>query len=147
MEFTRPYDSAYCTVVMPIETRSKMWYIIDPYHYIVWLTIIAALPIYLLAMGLTDYFYYGAIDWDDIGGLVIRNILSENNFRLADREQAYQRLLDIIWIWSMLVIVQAYSGNLTAMLAKTKLQCTHEPISEIAEAAGYSSDSAFSYQI
>ena len=115
---------------MPIETRSKMWYIIDPYHYIVWLTIIPALPIHLIAMGLTDYFYYGAIDWDDIGGLIIRNVLSENNFRLADRAQAYQKILDIIWIWSMLVIVQAYSGNLTAMLAKTKLQ---QPIRTLEE--------------
>ena len=99
-----------------------MWYIIDPFQYNVWLLLIASVPIYLIAMALADYFYYGFIDWDDLGGLLVRNVLSEQNFRLPDRAQVYQKILDIIWIWSMLVIVQAYSGNLTAMLAKPKLK-------------------------
>ena len=107
-----------------------MWYIIEPYHYIVWILLIAAMPIYLIVMGLTDYFYHGVIAWDDVGGLLIRNVLSEQNFRPQDRAKAYQKMLDFFWIWSMLVLVQAYSGNLTAMLAKPKLQ---QPIKTLAE--------------
>ena len=65
------------------------------------------------------------IDWEsqrENCGFLIRNVLSEQNFSLPHRPQAYQKILIITWVWAMLVIVQAYSGNLTAMQAKPKLQ-------------------------
>ena len=108
-----------------------MWYIIDPFQYNVWLLFIASIPIYLIAMGLTDYLYCGAIDWDELSGFIIRNALSEQNCRFPTRAQAYQKILIITWIWSMLVIVHAYSGNLTAMLAKPKLQTPIQTLDEL----------------
>ena len=102
--------------------KSKMWYITEPYHFNVWLIFIATIPIYLIAMSLTDYFYCRDIDWDSLCGFLIRNVLSEQNSSLPHRAQAYQKILIITWVWAMLVIVQAYSGNLTAILAKPKLK-------------------------
>ena len=108
-----------------------MWYIIDPFQYNVWLMFIASVPTYLIAMGMTDYFYYGEIHFDDLFGFVIRNALSEQNSRFPYRAQIYQKILIIIWSWSMLVMVQAYSGNLTAMLAKPKLQTPIRTLDEL----------------
>lgn len=124
MDFSRPYWSAFHAVVIPLEIKSKMWYIVDPFHFNVWLMFGACIPLYIIAMGLTNYFYHGfkVTDWDDFCGFLIRNALSEQNSRIPDRAQGYQKILIITWIWTMLVIVQAYSGNLTAMLAKPKLQ-------------------------
>ena len=131
VDFSRPYYSSFHTVVIPLEIKSKKWYIIDTFDYNVWLLFIASIPIYLIAMGLTDYFYCGVTDWDDLCGFVIRNALSEQNCRFPTRAQAYQKILIITWIWSMLVIVQAYSGNLTAMLAKPKLQTPIRTLDEL----------------
>ena len=122
VEFSRPYYSSFYTVVIPLEAKLKMWYIIEPYHYYVWILLIATVPLYLIVMSLTDYFYCGEIDWENIGGFVVRNVLSEQNFEAPHRAKVYQKILVIVWIWSMLVIVQAYSGNLTAMLAKPELK-------------------------
>ena len=131
MDFSRPYYSSFHAVVIPLEFESKMWYIIDPFQYNVWLLFIASIPIYLIAMGLTDYLYCGAIDWDELSGFIIRNALSEQNCRFPTRAQAYQKILIITWIWSMLVIVQAYSGSLTAMLAKPKLEAPIRNLEEL----------------
>ena len=131
VDFSRPYFSSFHTVVIPLEMKSKMWYVIDTFDYNVWLLFITSIPIYLIAMGLTDYFYFGVIDLDDLCGFVIRNALSEQNCRFPDRARAYQKILIITWIWSMFVIVQAYSGNLTAMLAKPKLQAPIRTLDEL----------------
>ena len=130
MEFSRPYYSSFYAVVIPLETKSKIWYIVEPYHYNVWTLLIATVPIYIIVMSLTDYFYCGLMDWKSVGGFVIRNVLSEHNFKLQYRARIYQKILDVIWISSMLIMVQAYSGNLTAMLAKPKL---HKPIQTLEE--------------
>ena len=89
VDFSRPYWPSYHAVVVPLQFDSKMWYIIDPFQFHVWILFIASIPIYLTAMGLTDYVYHGLVNWDDIGGHLIRNVLSENNFRLPDRKQGH----------------------------------------------------------
>ena len=71
VDFSRPFYSSFYTVVIPLEIKSKMWYVIDTFDYNVWLLFITSIPIYLIAMGLTDYFYFGVIDLDDLYGFVI----------------------------------------------------------------------------
>ena len=108
-----------------------MWYIVDPFTYPVWLMIIASLPIYLLAMGLADYTYSRCADWDRLFGFILRNALSEQNFRPPNHTKAYQKTLIITWLWSVLVLVQSYSGNLTAMLAKASLGSPIRTVDEL----------------
>ena len=131
MDFSRPHWPSFHAVVIPVQFDSKMWYMIDPFTFHVWLLIIAIIPIYLVAMGLTDYVYHGLVNWDDIGGHLIRNVLSEHNFSLPDRKQIYQKLLDITWIGSMFVIVLAFSCNLTAILAKPRLKSPLKTLDEL----------------
>ena len=118
---------------MPLKQKSKMWHIADPFTYHVWLTIFLSGPLYLAAMGLIDYFYYGSADWGQLCGFILRNALSEQNSGLPKNTKIFQKILIITWLWSVLVLVQAYAGNLTAMLAKPSLQ---NPIRTLEELLG-----------
>ena len=131
VDFSRPISWGFHAVVMPLTKKSNMWYIVEPFHYQVWILLMTSIPIYLVTMGLADYFYRGFADWDALSGFVIRNVLSEQNFRHPTQARAYQKLLVIIWGFAMLVLVQAYAGNLTAMLAKPKLQAPIRTLEEL----------------
>ena len=98
-----------------------MWYIVNGFQYQVWILLLTCVPLYIITMGLIDYWYRGFADWENISGFIIRGALSEQNGKFPNQERVCQKLLNIIWIWSMLVLVQAYAGNLTAMLARPKL--------------------------
>ena len=95
-----------------------MWYIAHPFTYHVWLLIIISIPVYMVTIGLADYVYFRYADWDKIFAFVIRNALSEQNFRIPQHTQVYQTILISIWLWSVLVLVHSYAGNLIAMLAQ-----------------------------
>ena len=131
VDFSRPISRGFHAVVMPLTKKSNMWYIVDPFQYQVWILLMSSIPIYLVTMGLADYFYRGFADWDALSGFVIRNVLSEQNFIYPNQARAYQKLLVIIWALAMLVLVQAYAGNLTAMLAKPKLQAPIRTLEEL----------------
>ena len=124
MGFSRPINRAVWSVVIPLETSSNMWYIIDPFTHNVWLPLSFCIPIYLIVMALANYFFFGFGDWNTVSGFVMRNALSEQNAKLPDHASArvYQKIFIITWLWCTLVLVQAYAGNLTAMLAKPKLE-------------------------
>ena len=132
-DFSRPIYRASWAVVIPIETGSNMWYFIDPFTYDVWLPIAIGIPIYIIVMGLANYFYLGSGDWNTLSGFIVRNALSEQNSKLPDHASArvYQKILIITLLWCALVLVQAYSGNLTAMLAKPKLEAPIRNLEEL----------------
>lgn len=84
-------------------------------------------------MGMAYYFYGGSVDWNMLCGFVIRNALSEQNNSIPHQAKVHQRVLIITWLWSSLVLVQAYAGSLTAMLAKPQFQ---SPIKNLEELLG-----------
>ena len=130
VDFTVQVADGYYSVVLPLKHESKMWFFIDPFSYSVWLGFLLSIPIYVLAMGLADYLFCGHVDLDDLTGFIMRNALSEQNFAPPNNTQTYKKILIITWIWSMLVLVQSYAGNLTAMLARPKIQ---EPLRTLEE--------------
>ena len=99
-----------------------MWFFIDPFTHEVWIGIVISIPLYLLAMGIANYLYGRSVDMDAVTGFIIRNALSEHKSRLPSHTRAYQKILLMTWIWSMIILVQAYVGNLKAMLAKPNFQ-------------------------
>ena len=125
MDFTYPVADGYTTAVIPLKYKSKMWFFIDPFSFRVWIGFIVCIPIYIIAMGLADYLYAGYAELGDLSGFIIRTAMSEQKSQLLNCSQGYKKLLIIIWASCMLVLVQSYAGNLTAMLARPKLQ---EPI-------------------
>ena len=124
MDFTNTVESAYYTVVVPVKHNSKMWYFVDPFSLDVWLLLVVIIPMYLVTMGLANHFFWGFADWGDQFAFVLRNIVREQ-CKLPNYKVIYQKVLILSWIWSIMVLVHSYSCNLTALLAKPKLQ---EPI-------------------
>ena len=133
MDFTRPVGRGYYAVVIPLKSKSNMWYFIDPFHCTVWIMFFLSIPIYLIAMGLSDYVYMGFTDWDVMCGFVIRNALSEQNHTLPDQSMAYQKIFIAIWTTSIFVLVQSYAGSLTAMLAYPQLQSPIKSLTALEE--------------
>ena len=76
VDFSRPFWSGFYTVVIPLENKSKMWYIIEPYHHYAWIVLITSILIFFITLGMMDYLYCRVIDWDYLGGFLIRNVLS-----------------------------------------------------------------------
>ena len=105
-----------------------MWFFVNPLDYEVWLGLMISVPVYLLVMALADYLFSGNVNLDFQAGFILRNVLSEQNGIRNTPTKIYQKLLIIAWILSMLVLVNSYAGNLTAMLVKPKLD---EPISTL----------------
>ena len=133
VDFTTPNQIGYYTAAVPLKQKSKMWYIADPFTFHVWLTIILSMALHLVTMGLTDVLYYGSADWGQLCGFILRNALSEQNSRMPNNSKIFQKILIITWLWSVLVLVQAYAGSLTAMLAKPILP---NPIRTLEELLG-----------
>ena len=133
MDFTRPVGRGYYAVVIPLKSKSNMWYFIDPFHSNVWILFFLSIPVYLIAMGLSDYVYMGVTNWDIMCGFVIRNALSEQNSILPDQSMAYQKIFIAIWTSTTFVLVQSYAGSLTAMLANPQLQSQIKSLTALEE--------------
>ena len=117
VDFTTPVLTGYYKAVIPLQHKSKMWYFTDPFTIAVWIVIFLCIPIYTITMGVADHVYNGPVDWVHLCGFVLRNTLSEQS-SMPTNTLAYQKVLVITWLFSTLVLVQAYAGSLTAMLSK-----------------------------
>ena len=116
-----PHMSDYKIMIVPLRPPEvETWSIAHPFAYEVWLAAIISVPLYALTMGTANYFFYGSFNWKEAFGFVIRNAFSEHS-ELPDNRRPYQKLLIIIWAWSTFVLVQAYAGNLIALLALPKI--------------------------
>ena len=83
-----------------------MWHIADPFTYHVWLAIFLSGPLYLAAMGLIDYLYYGSADWGQLCGFILRNVLSEQNSGLPKNTKMFQKILITTWLWSWCMLMR-----------------------------------------
>ena len=133
MDFSKPIENGYYTVVLPVKLTSNMWYTVDTFSATVWILHLGSVPTFLVTMGLADLFFWGHADWGNISGFVIRHMVPNSSSRFHCITTAYQRILISTWVWCMMLLVLAYSSNLTAMMAKPKLQ---KPIRTFEELLG-----------
>ena len=122
VDFTISFLSDSYTVMIPLKHKSNMWFIIDPLSYEVWVGFIISIPIYLLAMVLSNYIFFGYTNLDELSGFIIRNALSEQNSKIPSHSKVFQKIMILTWLWYMLILVESYDGNLKAILAKPKLE-------------------------
>ena len=61
-----------------------------------------------------------SVHWDIIVGFVLRNAFSEHHPELRD-QKPHQKILVCVWVWSCFILVMSFSGNLTAMITRPKL--------------------------
>ena len=131
VDFTRPVQSSAYTVVMPVKTKSKRWFFINPFPANLWLLYISTIPICFLAKMLVYYLCHWNVEWESTGSFVLRVALNEHSSPTNDlRKMLQQNLLILILNLSFMVLTYSYAGNLTAMLTKPELQ---SPISSLDE--------------
>ena len=119
-------------IVLPLKTADDTWSYLNPFDYEIWIFSLCITPIFILACVLTDYIYFHNIGWYTWFEFAIRNALSESNQsykrlnrHLPNKKQyLYQKVLIVVWTWSCFILVKSYAGNLTAMIARPKLDMT-----------------------
>ena len=112
------------SIIVPLSTQDDIWTFFSPFNFEVWIFSLISVPIFTIAMGLTDYFGTGGVKWITVLGFVLRNVLSESfqSYRRFIGPKQYKKLmLSVVWIWSCFILVKSYSGNLTAFITKPKL--------------------------
>ena len=120
VDFVIPQETDYKTIIVPLKLEANTWSIAHPFAHEVWIAAIISVPLYAIMMGAANYFFYGYFHWKEVFGFVIRNAFSEHA-DFPDNRRKYQKLLIIIWVWSTFVLVQAYAGNLTALLTLPRI--------------------------
>ena len=135
VDFTRPvlYDS-YFGVVIPVKSKSNMWYFINPFTPELWLSYIVSIPVCLIAMILIHFLCSGSFGMEATISFVVRIALIEhiNSDRLLDLAKRNQQKLAIITVvFSFMVLTYSYSGNLIAMLTKPQLQSPIRTLPEL----------------
>ena len=135
MDFSKPIENGFYTVVLPVKLTSNMWYTVDSFSASVWILLLGSVATHILAMGLADLCFWGRADWGNISGFVLRHLVSyfSSHCLLRRSTTAHQWILITTWVWCTMLLVLAYSSNLTAMMAKPKLQ---KPIRTFEELLG-----------
>ena len=119
VDFTSTITTGYMSVIVPITTKNDIWSFVNPLEFEVWIFWMISIPIFILSMGVADYIATRYIDWDTLVGFVLRNVFTEHT-SVPDKEY-YQKIFIIVWTWSTFVLVMAFSGNLTAMITRPKV--------------------------
>lgn len=132
VDFTRPVQSSAYTVVMPVKTKPKRWFFINPFPANLWILYISTIPIYFLAMVLVYYLCHWSVEWEATGSFVLRVALIEHSSPTNDLGRMFQqKLLIIILNLCFMVLTYSYAGNLTAMFTKPKLQGPIRSLNEL----------------
>ena len=117
VDFSVTTEAEFYTIAIPLIVKPNIWYFASPMTYQVWLCVFFSVPIYFLTMVLADYIYHGNVKWQSLGSFVLRSAISEHSKELADRREAYKKLLIGVWAFTSYVLVLSYASLLTAMLA------------------------------
>ena len=116
-------------VILPLRAVDDPWSYFYPFDCEIWIFSLCIIPIYILLCALADHIYFHNLQWFNWFEFVIRNFASEghqsykrifgtlNNKKLS----VYQKLLILSWTWFCFILIKSYSGNLTAMIARPKL--------------------------
>ena len=80
--------------------------------------------LFILALCLTNY--HANLRWGTLIGFVVRVAMVDDGrcpLKIFTASRNYSiKLLGIVWIWSCFIIIQAYSGHLTAMITRPILE-------------------------
>ena len=133
VEFSSPIGvMAYYTVIVPLKLQDNLWSIVDPLSYSVWICFLTSIPIYIVAMSFMNYFHSGFFCWESVASLIIRGVLSERRSR-SPPKHLYQKILVLIWSWTMLVLISAYKGNLLAIITKPSMNMPFMNVEDMVE--------------
>jgi hypothetical protein len=110
VDFPFPVMVDYYTVIVPIKLDLDKWPIIRPFEWRVWLGIVMLSSIFLLALGVSDWFYTGSVQWTNIFWVVFRNIFSEPP-AWVPHNGIYSKIFALTWMIALFVLTWEYSGS------------------------------------
>ena len=116
VDFTNPVIVDHWGLVIPLRIQTDLFKILNPFQHEVWALIIISIPIYILAMAMADYLYFGHVNWESLIGFVGRTAL-HTDIKDKKGQRLYQKLFIITWTGAFLILYHAYAGTLTAILA------------------------------
>ena len=116
-------------IILPLKTYNNAWSYLNPFDYEIWIFSLCTIPMYILASVLMDFISFRSLNWSTWLEFVVRNVFSESKDSYkrvtgnlpGNKRYMYQRVLILIWTWSCFILVKSYGGNLTAMIARPKL--------------------------
>ena len=116
-------------IILPLKVANDPWSYLNPFDYEIWIFSLFIIPLYVVACVVIDYILYHELYWYNWMEFVLRNVMSEsyqsfkrlNSKRICKWQYLYQKVLILVWTWSCFILVKSYSGNLTAMIARPKL--------------------------
>ena len=68
-----------------------------------------SIPIFLLVMGFADFLVFHHVEWDTLTSFVVRNAVHEVCPKTPN-ERIYHKVFVCIWLWAVLILIQAYAG-------------------------------------
>ena len=115
--------------ILPLKTADDPWAYLNPFDYEIWVFSLCITPIYILACVLTDHIFFHYLNWYTWLEFVLRNVLAESSpsYKQINRDLPhkklclYQSVLIVVWTWCCFILVKSYAGNLTAVIARPKL--------------------------
>ena len=123
---------SHYTIVVPVKPKDNIWSFLHPLAYQVWIGILISIPMFILSMGLANYFFYKYIDWGIVVDFVLRvAMVDERPIQSFILKMKYQKIMAIVWMWALFILSQAYAGNLTAMLTRPILEKTIHNIEDL----------------
>ena len=102
----------------------------EPFSSTVWICFLTCIPTFFGVMCLLNYIYGGSGNWEAASGFVLRSALSEHMETKLDKHM-YQKILVIVWAWTTLIIITAYTENLIAIITRPKLSMPFESAYEM----------------
>ena len=93
-----------------LDMQVDVWAFVKPYNYEVWVCCLLAMPVLVLAMGLSDLLIFHQVDWDTIISFVVRHSLIQSPPVIPDRK-LYNKVFVLVWLWTVLILTRSYAGN------------------------------------
>ena len=122
VHFSMPLMIDDYTLSVPLRKNPNLKGMLNIFQYQIWFILLAVVPLYFMTMCLADCIYYGKVNWQKLGGFVLRTVMIEVKNPLPDNSKLYQKQLIIFWTVPMFILAAAYAGNMTAMIAKPSLE-------------------------
>ena len=72
VDFSSPVFVDYWGLVIPLRIKDSLLSILNPFSTDVWIILFLSIPLYIVAMAISDYTASGQFNWVKSAGLVIR---------------------------------------------------------------------------
>ena len=118
------------TIYVPVKPRNDMWSFLHPFSYKVWTWVLITIPIFILSLCVANY--RAKVGWGTLIGFILRVAMVDDGrcplkiFNVSRNHSI--KLLAVVWIWACFILIQAFSGNLIAILTRPTLE---KPINSV----------------